>query len=104
MLAVIVIAAGDMTRNSRNCIELGGETLIREYYSYYYDPWTDLWEGIMRARFEAMLARKYIKIERRRIEELVKLILSMVTYIMTAYIRLIRNYRRASGWRITEEE
>ena len=78
--------------------------MIREYYSYYYDPWTDLWRGIMRARFEAMLARKYIKIERRRLEELVKLILSRVTYIMTAYIRLIRGYRRASGWRITEGE
>ena len=78
--------------------------MIREYYSYYYDPWTDLWEGIMRARFEYFLALKYIKIERRRIKELVKLILSRVTYIMTAYIRLIRNYRRAKGWRITEEE
>ena len=78
--------------------------MIREYYSYYYDPWTDLWEGIMRARFEAMLARKYIKIERRRLEELTKLILSMVAYIMAAYILLIRGYRRASGWRITGEE
>ena len=78
--------------------------MIHGFFSYYYDPWIDLWKGIMRARFEAMLALKYIKIERRRIEDLVKLILSRVTYIMTAYVLLIRGYRRASGWRLTEEE
>ena len=78
--------------------------MIHGFFSYYYDPWIDLWRGIMRARFESILAIKYIKIERRRLEELTKLILSRVTYIMTAYILLIRGYRRASGWRITEEE
>ena len=78
--------------------------MIHGFFSYYYDSWIDLWRGIMRARFEAMLARKYIKIERRRIEELTKLMLSRVTYIMTAYNLLIRGYRRASGWRITEGE
>ena len=93
-----------MTKRLRECIGLGGETLIHEFFSYGYDPWTDLWKGIMRARFESILAIKYIKIERRRLEELTKLMLRRVTYIMIAYNLLIRGYRRASGWRITEGE
>ena len=73
--------------------------------SRFYDDIDDgFWKAMKEARLAEMLAIKYIKIERRRLKELVKLILSRVTYIMTAYNLMIRGYRRASGWRITEEE
>ena len=104
-----------MTRNSRNCIELGGDNLLEDLLdvlrktagdiSRFCDDIDDgFWKAMKEARLAEMLAIKYIKIERRRLKELTKLILSMVTYIMAAYIRLIRGYRRASGWRITGEE
>ena len=78
--------------------------IVGDISSFCDDMDNDVWKIMKEARLTEMLAIKYIKIERRRVEDLTKLMLSRVTYIMTAYIRLIRGYRRASCWRITEEE
>ena len=78
--------------------------MIGDISRFCDDVGDGFWKVMKEARLAEMLARKYIKIERRRLRELVKLILNRVTHIMTAYVLLIRNYRRAKGWRLTEEE
>ena len=99
-----------MTKRQGECIELGGDNLLDGWseiirrISRFCNEMDNFWMAMNEARLADMLARKYIKMERRRLKELVKIILSRVTYIRVVYNLLIRGYRRAKGWRITGEE
>ena len=64
----------------------------------------DIWSSMKEDRLRKILARKYIKIERKRLEELARLKLSKIIYIFIEYILLIRNYRRAKGWRLSGDQ
>ena len=75
-----------------------------ETYPDYRSLYVKVWWPSKAILFRSWLDWKNSEIQKKRLEKLAKLKLSRIIYILIEYILLIRNYRRAKGWRLTEEE